>query len=103
MPAVAIGAGAVEAVLQAPEAVQGELFVVRLRLTEGGAARLAALSELHLEELAQLAPTMHALWTAREDGHAANTGATPHPAARPVSVTPAADRPPRPPQWPDVC
>jgi DNA-binding MarR family transcriptional regulator len=47
--------------------------VVRLRLTERGAAQLEALSELHLEELAHLAPTMHALWDALEH---------PHPAAR---------------------
>jgi DNA-binding MarR family transcriptional regulator len=49
--------------------------VVRLRLTERGAEQLEALSELHLEELAHLAPTMHALWDAL-DGHPA------HPAAR---------------------
>jgi DNA-binding MarR family transcriptional regulator len=47
--------------------------VVRLRLTERGSAQLAALSEQHLEELAHLAPTMHALWDALE---------APHPAAR---------------------
>ena len=47
--------------------------VVRLRLTERGSAQLDALSELHLEELAHLAPTMHALWDALEE---------PHPAAR---------------------
>jgi DNA-binding MarR family transcriptional regulator len=35
---------------------------VRLRLTEEGARRLDALSELHLRELAHLAPTMHGLW-----------------------------------------
>ncbi|HWE09080.1 MAG TPA: MarR family transcriptional regulator [Solirubrobacteraceae bacterium] len=38
--------------------------VVRLRLTEHGAAKLASLSELHLRELAQLAPTMRAFWAA---------------------------------------
>jgi DNA-binding MarR family transcriptional regulator len=42
--------------------------VVRLRLTDFGAARLASLSELHLRELAQLAPTMRALWAAVGDG-----------------------------------
>jgi DNA-binding MarR family transcriptional regulator len=47
--------------------------VVRLRLTERGSAQLEALSELHLEELAHLAPTMHTLWDALE---------APHPAAR---------------------
>jgi DNA-binding MarR family transcriptional regulator len=41
---------------------------VRLRLTDKGSAQLEALSELHLEELAHLAPTMHALWDAL-DGH----------------------------------
>jgi DNA-binding MarR family transcriptional regulator len=40
--------------------------VVRLRLTDEGSARLAALSEQHLAELAHLAPTMHALWDALE-------------------------------------
>src|SRR5919198_115119 len=39
---------------------------VRLRLTGRGARHLEALSELHLEELAHLAPTMHALWDAIE-------------------------------------
>ena len=41
--------------------------VVRLRLTEKGAGQLEALSEQHLEELAHLAPTMHALWNAMEE------------------------------------
>jgi DNA-binding MarR family transcriptional regulator len=51
--------------------------VVRLRLTEKGARKLVALSELHLEELSHLAPTMNALWNALErDG-------APHPAAPP--------------------
>jgi DNA-binding MarR family transcriptional regulator len=40
--------------------------VVRLRLTAEGSARLDALSAQHLEELAHLAPTMHALWDALE-------------------------------------
>ena len=35
--------------------------MVRLRLSAHGAAKLASLSELHLRELAQLAPTMRAL------------------------------------------
>jgi DNA-binding MarR family transcriptional regulator len=48
---------------------------VRLRLTDHGKAQLEALSELHLEELGHLAPTMHALWDAL-DGDPA------HPAAR---------------------
>jgi DNA-binding MarR family transcriptional regulator len=35
---------------------------VRLRLTKKGSRTLDALSELHLTELAHLAPTMHGLW-----------------------------------------
>jgi DNA-binding MarR family transcriptional regulator len=35
---------------------------VRLCLTARGSERLEALSELHLEELANLAPAMHTLW-----------------------------------------
>jgi DNA-binding MarR family transcriptional regulator len=42
---------------------------VRLRLTEKGSRTLDALSELHLRELAHLAPTMHGLWEGFE--HAA--------------------------------
>ena len=56
------------------------LSTVRLRLTPEGALKLEALSELHLEELAHLAPTMQALWDALErpgDGD----GREPHPAA----------------------
>jgi DNA-binding MarR family transcriptional regulator len=56
------------------------LSAVRLRLTETGSRKLEQLSELHLEELAHLAPTLHALWDALEgDGDAP----TPHPAAPP--------------------
>src|SRR4051794_27054885 len=40
---------------------------VRLRLTEQGSGQLEALSQLHLEELEHLAPTMAALWEALED------------------------------------
>jgi len=47
---------------------------VRLRLTEQGSRQLEELSELHLEELEHLAPTMHALWDALERAGA-------HPAA----------------------
>jgi DNA-binding MarR family transcriptional regulator len=54
------------------------LSVVRLHLTDRGSDLLDALSELHLQELAHLAPTMHALWDAVE--HAGGDG---HPAARP--------------------
>lgn len=38
--------------------------LVHLQLTDDGSAKLASLSELHLHELAQLAPTMRALWAA---------------------------------------
>lgn len=41
--------------------------MVRLSLTERGAAKLESLSELHLQELAQLAPTMRALLEAIDD------------------------------------
>ena len=41
--------------------------MVRLRLTANGAAKLASLSELHLRELAQLAPTMRALLAAIDE------------------------------------
>ncbi len=41
---------------------------VRLHLTEAGAAKLRSLSELHLRELAQLAPGMQALWEAIDAG-----------------------------------
>jgi DNA-binding MarR family transcriptional regulator len=51
--------------------------VVRLRLTTRGSTLLETLSEQHLEELAHLAPTMHALWDALEHGR----DGTPHPAA----------------------
>ena len=40
---------------------------VRLQLTAQGSRQLETLSELHLEELEHLAPTMHALWQALED------------------------------------
>jgi DNA-binding MarR family transcriptional regulator len=52
--------------------------VVRVTLTEAGSAKLDALAEAHLEELAHLAPTMRALWRALEPAD----GDTPHPAAR---------------------
>jgi DNA-binding MarR family transcriptional regulator len=55
--------------------------VVRLRLTERGARQLEELSELHLEELAHLAPTMHALWDALERESDGEPRRTPHPAA----------------------
>ncbi len=56
---------------------------VRLRLTDTGSRQLEALSELHLEELAHLAPTMHTLWDAI--GHAGDHDPrrTPHAASPP--------------------
>jgi DNA-binding MarR family transcriptional regulator len=57
--------------------------VVRLRLTEKGSSKLEALSELHLDELAHLAPTMHALWNALERESDGTPRPTPHPAAPP--------------------
>jgi len=52
--------------------------VVRVTLTQAGNAKLDALAETHLQELAHLAPTMRALWRALEGAD----GDTPHPAAR---------------------
>jgi DNA-binding MarR family transcriptional regulator len=46
---------------------------VRLRLTEQGSRALDALSELHLRELAHLAPTMHGLWESFEQGALSET------------------------------
>jgi DNA-binding MarR family transcriptional regulator len=40
--------------------------VVRVALTRAGAAKLDALADAHLQELAHLAPTMRALWRALE-------------------------------------
>jgi DNA-binding MarR family transcriptional regulator len=56
---------------------------VRLRLTAEGARRLKTLSEQHLEELAHLSPTMHALWDALDHAGRNSADGTPHPAARP--------------------
>jgi DNA-binding MarR family transcriptional regulator len=53
--------------------------VVRVTVTPLGAAKLDALAEAHLEEIAHLAPTMRTLW--RQLEHANNSN-TPHPAAR---------------------
>ena len=53
--------------------------VVRVTVTPLGAAKLDALAEAHLEEIAHLAPTMRTLWRQLEH---ANDGNTPHPAAR---------------------
>jgi DNA-binding MarR family transcriptional regulator len=66
---------------------------VRLRLTDEGSRQLEALSELHLEELAHLAPTMQALWEALERDSDGGPRRTPHPAALPRE--PGAGPPPR--------
>jgi DNA-binding MarR family transcriptional regulator len=50
---------------------------VRLRLTDEGARRLDALSELHLRELAHLAPAMHGLWEGFEHAVQTDPGAGP--------------------------
>jgi DNA-binding MarR family transcriptional regulator len=57
--------------------------VMRLRLTDQGMRQLEALSELHLEELAHLAPTMHTLWDALERDPDGGARTTPHPASPP--------------------
>jgi DNA-binding MarR family transcriptional regulator len=72
------------------------LSAVRLRLTDEGSRQLEALSELHLEELAHLAPAMQALWEALERDSDGGPRRTPHPAARPRD--PAAPPPPRSPR-----
>ncbi len=46
--------------------------LVHLKLTEMGALALSALSEVHLRELAQLAPTMQALFGALSESEAAD-------------------------------
>jgi DNA-binding MarR family transcriptional regulator len=56
--------------------------VVRVTLTSAGIAKLDALAETHLQELAHLAPTMRALWQTLEGAD----GDTPHPAARPQAT-----------------
>jgi DNA-binding MarR family transcriptional regulator len=70
--------------LVAREQDADNLSVVRLRLTERGSRQLETLSEQHLEELAHLAPTMHALWDALEQGSDGDSRSDPHPAARPL-------------------
>ncbi len=62
--------------------------VVRVTLTPAGAMKLDALAEVHVEELAHLAPTMRTLWRALEHGD----GERPHPAARSPRGQPAAVR-----------
>jgi DNA-binding MarR family transcriptional regulator len=44
--------------------------VVRVTLTPAGVAKLDALSEAHVEEIAHLAPTMRALWDALDSAAA---------------------------------
>lgn len=53
--------------------------VVRVTLTPAGAAKLDALAEAHVQEIAHLAPTMRTLWRQLESSA---DGDTPHPAAR---------------------
>jgi DNA-binding MarR family transcriptional regulator len=53
--------------------------VVRVTLTAAGAEKLDALAEVHLQEIAHLAPTMRTLWQQLEQ-HAVD-GNGPHPAA----------------------
>ena len=52
--------------------------VVRVALTRKGVAKLDALAEAHLQELAHLAPTMRTLWRVLERAD----GDGPHPAGR---------------------
>jgi DNA-binding MarR family transcriptional regulator len=54
--------------------------VVRVELTAAGRDRLDALTEVHLQEIAHLAPTMRALWRALEG----RDGGGRHPAGRPA-------------------
>jgi DNA-binding MarR family transcriptional regulator len=51
--------------------------IVRVALTQAGSAKLDALAEAHIRELAHLAPVMRTLWRVLEG---ADSGA-PHPAA----------------------
>ena len=63
--------------VELPDAVfDARLDRVRAAMRE---AKLDALAEAHLEEIAHLAPTLRTLW--RQLEHATN-GNTPHPAAR---------------------
>jgi DNA-binding MarR family transcriptional regulator len=50
--------------------------VVRITLTRSGVEKLDRLSEVHLEELAHLAPTMQALWHALEQADGSPAHAT---------------------------
>jgi DNA-binding MarR family transcriptional regulator len=67
---------------------------VRLRLTDKGSRQLDALSELHLEELAHLSPTLQALWDALERANDGDGSGARHPAAPPQNANrPAAGEP----------
>lgn len=75
---------AVVAGLVAREPDAARSSVVRLRLTDAGQTALSALSELHLDELAHLAPTMRTLLASfvddtsvsgRDDGDVQSTAA----------------------------
>jgi DNA-binding MarR family transcriptional regulator len=63
-----------EAGLIARERDPDQHSLVRLRLTEAGAVKLRSLSELHLRELAQLAPGMRALWEGIDGDDVPSTG-----------------------------
>jgi DNA-binding MarR family transcriptional regulator len=56
--------------------------VVRVTLTPGGSAKLDALAEAHLQEIAHLAPTMRTLWAQLEQSERDAT----RPAGRRASV-----------------
>jgi DNA-binding MarR family transcriptional regulator len=58
--------------------------IVRVTLTAAGAAKLDALAEAHVQEIAHLAPTMRTLWRQLER---AADGNGPHPAARRPKAT----------------
>jgi DNA-binding MarR family transcriptional regulator len=60
--------------------------VVRVTLTQSGSDKLEELAEVHVQELAHLAPTMRALWRALEQADSD----TPHPAARRTARTASA-------------
>jgi DNA-binding MarR family transcriptional regulator len=51
----------------------GSKSVVRVTLTDKGAAKLDQLSEAHLEEITHLAPTMRTLWEAIEQTNGRTT------------------------------
>jgi DNA-binding MarR family transcriptional regulator len=76
-------------VTRAPD--ESSRSVVRVTLTPDGIAKLDALAEAHLQELAHLAPTMRALWRTIErtdGGPPAGRGRAPSPVLRASSATP---------------